>query len=99
LKGVSVTISVNEVEYVARLARLELGSDEVLAMTEQLDRILNYIAKLNELDTAGVIPTTHVIAISNAFRLDTVCTSLSQQETLANGPEHNDVAFIVPRVI
>lgn len=99
MKGVFVTISVTEVEYVARLARLDLGADEVLAMTEQLDRILNYVAKLNELDTEGVIPTTHAIAISNAFRADAVGASLPQQEALGNGPLHNDVAFMVPRII
>lgn len=99
MKGVILTISVSEVEYVARLARLELGAEEVESMTGQLDRILNYVAKLNELDTEGVTPSTHAIFISNAFRMDVVCSSLPQQEALANAPVHNDLAFVVPRII
>ena len=92
-------ISQEEVLQVAKLARLEVRGDELENMTEQLDRILSYIAKLNELNTDGVTPTTHAITIDNAFREDTVKDSLPRQEALANAPEQNGEVFIVPRVI
>lgn len=88
-----------EVEHVAHLARLNLEGDELDQMTEQLDMILSYVAKLDELDTTGVEPTTHAFSITNAFREDTVKPSLEQDEALANGPDHNEDSFIVPRVI
>lgn len=92
-------ISPEEVSYVAQLARLNLTPEEVDSMTEQLDRILNYVAKLNELDTAGIEPTTHAISIHNAFREDEVKKSLDQEKALANGPLQNGEAFVVPKVI
>lgn len=92
-------ITEKEVEHVAHLARLHLGKDELARMTAQLDTILSYVAKLDELDTSGVEPTTHAFSITNAFREDVVQSSLEQDEALKNGPKHNDAAFVVPRVI
>ncbi|MEJ2032692.1 MAG: Asp-tRNA(Asn)/Glu-tRNA(Gln) amidotransferase subunit GatC [Deltaproteobacteria bacterium] len=92
-------ITPEEVTYVAGLARLELDPEEVAAMAKQLDRILGYVAKLNELDTSGIEPTTHALSIRNAFRRDEVQNSLSQEKALANAPEQNGEAFVVPRVI
>lgn len=92
-------ITRKEVEHVAHLARLHLGSEELDLMTEQLDMILSYVAKLEELDTEGIEPTTHAFSISNAFREDIVEPSLDQDTALENGPDHNDDSFIVPRVI
>lgn len=88
-----------EVEHVAHLARLHLDDDELEKMTEQLDTILSYVAKLEELDTTGIEPTTHAFSITNAFREDIVKKSLDQKEALANGPDHSDDSFVVPRVI
>ncbi|MBU0483273.1 MAG: Asp-tRNA(Asn)/Glu-tRNA(Gln) amidotransferase subunit GatC [Proteobacteria bacterium] len=92
-------ISKEEVSYVAKLARLELSVEETEDMAGQLDRILNYVDKLNELDTENVVPTTHAISVNNAFRVDEVKKSLSQEEALRNGPLQNGEAFVVPRVI
>ncbi|MEA3548873.1 MAG: Asp-tRNA(Asn)/Glu-tRNA(Gln) amidotransferase subunit GatC [Thermodesulfobacteriota bacterium] len=92
-------ISQEEILQVAKLARLEMRGDELKNMTEQLDRILSYIAKLKELNTDGVTPTTHALAINNAFREDTVKDSLPRQEALANAPEQNGESFVVPKVI
>jgi aspartyl-tRNA(Asn)/glutamyl-tRNA(Gln) amidotransferase subunit C len=94
-----MNISKEEVARVAHLARLELPEQEVAEITGQLDRILGYIAKLNELDTRDVPPTTHALAIHNAFRDDEVKPSLPRQEALANGPRQNGEAFVVPRII
>jgi len=92
-------ITREEVEHVAHLARLNLSGDELEKMTEQLDNILSYVAKLDELTTEGVEPTTHAFSIRNAFREDIVQESLSQKEALKNCPVKNEEAFIVPRVI
>jgi aspartyl-tRNA(Asn)/glutamyl-tRNA(Gln) amidotransferase subunit C len=92
-------ITEDEVQHVAHLARLTLTSDELARMTEQLDNILSYFEKLNELDTQGIDPTTHAFSITNAFRDDIVQDSLSQEEALANGPKQNGQCFIVPRIL
>ena len=92
-------ITPEEVRYVAKLARLSLSEAEVEKTTLQLDGILSYVEKLDQLDTTGVQPTTHALAVKNAFREDEVGKSLPQQEALANGPLQNGEAFVVPRVI
>ena len=92
-------ITPDEVSHVANLARLHLSREEVEAMARQLDDILTYVAKLNELDTEGIPPTTHAISIVNAFREDEVKPSLNREKTLANGPQQNGEFFVVPRVI
>ena len=92
-------ITRQEVEHVAHLARLTLSETELVKMTGQLDNILSYVAKLDELDTSGVIATSHVFAGSNAFRDDTEKESLVQAEALKNGPQHDTQMFQVPKII
>ena len=92
-------ITQEEVEHVANLARLHLDKNELEQMTAQLDTILSYVEKLEELDTSGVAPTTHAFSITNAFREDTVKPSLTQKDALAEGPKTNEESFIVPRII
>lgn len=92
-------ITLEEVEYVARLARLEFTPQEAAQLTEQLDRILDYIAKLNELDTANVEPTSHVLPIRNVTRPDCVAQGMPREEALALAPEERDGYYEVPRVI
>lgn len=92
-------ISKKEVEHVANLARLNLSAGELETMTGQLDNILSYVDKLEELDTTGVTPTTHVFSVSNAFREDVVKDSLDQKEAVKNGPVQNGEFFQVPKVI
>ena len=92
-------ITPEEIAKVAHLARLDLNQDEVARMTNEVGAILSYIDKLNELDTDGVKPTTHALAITNAFRDDVVIPSLPQAEALRNGPKQNGEAFVVPKVI
>jgi aspartyl-tRNA(Asn)/glutamyl-tRNA(Gln) amidotransferase subunit C len=92
-------ISKKEVEHVAHLARLNLTDKELETMTGQLDNILSYMAKLDELDTSEVVPTSHVFSVSNAFREDVVKESLSQAEALNNGPQQDGVMFQVPKII
>lgn len=92
-------ITLKEVEHVARLARLELTAEEKERMRVQLDSILSYIDKLNELDTSAVEPTSHVLPMTNVFREDEVMPSLSQEEVLTNAPDRHESFFRVPRIL
>ena len=92
-------ISKKEIEHVASLARLDLSDAEVEKMTVQLDTILQYVAKLDELDTSGVAVTTHTQDVVNAFRDDEVCESLPREQALAAGLRQNGEVFVVPKVI
>jgi len=92
-------LSKQEVEHIAYLSRLHLSSEQIAAMTGQLNDILGYMEKLSELDTSGIEPTTHALHLSNAFREDQVVPSLPQEEALALAPEQGGSAFVVPKVI
>ena len=92
-------ITKQEVEHVARLARLELSEQEKEQLTDQLSSILTYVEKLNELDTKGVAPTSHVLDISNVMRDDVAALSLTQERALANAPEKAAGHYKVPKII
>ncbi len=92
-------ISKQEVEYVAHLARLEIDDAQKDKFTSQLNDILLYIDKLNELDTTGVEPMSHAIAVTNAFREDRIMDSLGTEKSLANAPDGRGEFFRVPKVI
>ena len=92
-------ISNKEVEYVAKLARLKLTEQEKELFTQQLDSILDYMGKLNELDTEKVPPTSHVLPLKNVMREDEVKDSHLQKEMLSNAPERDDNFFSVPKII
>ena len=92
-------LSSSEVEYVAHLARLEITDAEKEKFTAQLNDILLYIDKLNELDTKGVDPMSHAIAVTNAFREDQVKDSIGTENSLANAPDARGEFFRVPKVI
>ena len=92
-------LSSQEVEYVAHLARLEVTDKEKEKFTAQLNDILGYIDKLNELDTKGVEPMSHAIAVTNAFREDKILDSIGTENSLANAPDARSEFFRVPKVI
>jgi aspartyl-tRNA(Asn)/glutamyl-tRNA(Gln) amidotransferase subunit C len=92
-------ITKQEVEHVARLARLELSEQEKETLTHQLSNILTYVEQLNELDTTGVDPTSHVLDINNVMRDDVPEASLSQERALANGPDKASGHYKVPKII
>lgn len=94
-----MNITVEEVEHVAKLAKLNLSKEELSTFPGQLDSILGYAAKLDELDTEGVVPTTHAFSNQNAFREDEKKESLPRNKALANGPNENGEAFVVPKII
>ena len=88
-----------DVEYVARLARLALTDAEIERMREQLNGILAYIEKLNELDTSDVEPTSHAVPLVNVMRDDEAGPCLPREEALANAPDRAGEFFRVPRII
>ncbi|GIO37568.1 glutamyl-tRNA(Gln) amidotransferase subunit C [Paenibacillus antibioticophila] len=94
-----MSIQVNDVEHVAKLARLNLTEEERETFTVQLNAILQYAEKLNELDTDQVEPTTHVLHLSNVMREDEVRESLPQEKVFRNAPEEEDGQFKVPAVL
>lgn len=87
------------VEYVARLARLEITEGEKDLYTRQLGDILGYVEMLNELDTKNVEPVFHVVPMTNVFREDEVKEGITREEALKNAPEKEKGFFKVPRII
>jgi len=92
-------ITTDEVRHVAYLARLKVDEEELGKMTEQLNNILSYMDKLNELDTSGLEPMAHALPLNNAFREDTAESLFESDETMANAPQRDKAFFLVPRVI
>ena len=92
-------ISREDVEHVARLARLALSEAESERMREQLSGILAYIDMLRAIDTAGVEPTSHAVPLVNVMRDDEARACLPPDVALANAPDRSDGFFRVPRII
>jgi len=91
-------ISEDDVQHVARLARLHLTPDEVVRMTSELAKILNHVGKIAELDLSQIPPTAHVLELTNVTRPDRVRPSLPREEALKNAPAVSDDCFRVPRM-
>jgi aspartyl-tRNA(Asn)/glutamyl-tRNA(Gln) amidotransferase subunit C len=94
-----MSLSNEEVRHIAQLARLQLNPEEIGPIARQMNHILVYMEKLNQLDTRGVAPTSHALQLANAFREDQVQSSLPLEESLAIAPEQARSAFVVPKVI
>jgi aspartyl-tRNA(Asn)/glutamyl-tRNA(Gln) amidotransferase subunit C len=92
-------ITKEEVFRVADLARIELKKDAVLTLSEKIGKILEYITLLNQVDTAGIPPTSHAIELNNAFREDQEGEHLDRNAVLQNAPETEDGQFTVPKII
>lgn len=88
-----------EVEHVALLGRLHLSEEERERFTTQLNCILQYFEQLQQIDTTGVVPTSHAVPVTNVFRADAPEPSLTPEEALANAPDQDRDCFRVPRVI
>lgn len=94
-----MSITVKDVEHVAKLARLELSEDEKTMFTEQLNAILQYAEQLNKLDTEHVPPTSHAMPLSNVLREDVARSSLPIEKVMLNAPDEEDGQFKVPAVL
>ena len=92
-------ISDETIEYVGILAKLELSEEEKEQAKKDMANMLDYIDTLNELDTSGVEPMSHVFPVHNVFREDVVTNGDTREEILANAPESKDGAFVVPRTV
>lgn len=88
-----------EVKYLARLAKLELSDTEIDNYSKKLSVVLDYMDKLNQIDTSDVEPLTHPVDISNVFRDDVSINSLPHEAALRNAPLHDGNYFLVPKVI
>jgi aspartyl-tRNA(Asn)/glutamyl-tRNA(Gln) amidotransferase subunit C len=92
-------ISKQEIEHIASLARLSLSEEEKELFGSQLSSILDYMGKLNELDTRDIEPTSHVLPLSNVMRDDIPRPSIPREDALLNAPDHTDKFYRVPKII
>ena len=93
------TITTEEVKHVATLARLEFNEEDIQQFAHQLARIIDYIGKLNELDTTDVPPTSHVLPIRNVVKPDVAKSSYPRDDVLEGAPSAEEGYFEVPKVI
>lgn len=94
-----MSLSRDEVEKVAALARLRLSDAELETMTSQLGQVLGYIQQLDELDTADVEPLAHPLDLFNVLADDELGESLPREKALAAAPKADDECFLVPAVL
>ena len=87
------------IQHVADLARLNLTETEKERLTSDMEKIISYVDKLNELDTSGIKPMEHVIPIRNVLREDKAEKSYDREKILANAPLSEDGCFKVPKVV
>lgn len=92
-------ISDETIEYVGILAKLELSGEEKERAKKDIGEMLDYIDKLNELDTSAVEPMSHVFPVHNVFREDVVSNGDGREDSLANAPERKEDSFVVPKTI
>ena len=92
-------ISDETIEYVGILAKLELNEEEKEQAKKDMGAMLDYIDKLNELDTTGVEPMSHVFPVQNVFREDVVVNGDDRENILKNAPEEKDGSFVVPKTV
>ncbi|PLX67541.1 MAG: Asp-tRNA(Asn)/Glu-tRNA(Gln) amidotransferase GatCAB subunit C [Denitrovibrio sp.] len=97
--NVSETISINDVKHIATLARLKFDDTAAEKIKDDLNSILGYVDKLNELNTDDVEPTSHTLDICTVTRADEVKPSLSNEDALSNAPSSGNAHFKVPKVI
>lgn len=98
-KQMANVISDETIEYVGILAKLELSDEEKEAAKSDMGRMLDYIDKLNALDTNGVEPMSHVFPVHNVFREDVVTNGDDRDNMLANAPEERDGQYQVPKTV
>mgnify|MGYP000768696462 CR=1 FL=1 len=94
-----MTITDETIDYVGILAKLELSDEEKEQAKQDMSNMLEYVSKLNELDTDSVEPMSHAFPVSNVFREDVVTNGDGHDDTLANAPCAKDDGFKVPKTI
>lgn len=94
-----MVLSREDVRHVATLARLDFSEEEEEQMAEEMSQILEYVEKLDELDTSGVEPMSHVLDVTNVFREDEIESRIDQEQALEPAPETDGEHFSVPKVV
>jgi len=94
-----MSVTLKDVEHIAKLARLNFSEDELKEFTGDMNKILEYMEKLNELDTENVEPLSHPVEQINVFREDELKESVDREEALKNAPKSDEEFFKVPKVI
>ena len=94
-----MSVSRDDVQHVAQLARLDFSEAEEAQMADELSQILDYVDKLDELDTSGVPPMSHVLDVTNVFRPDEVKERIDRGQALELAPGADDEYFRVPKVL
>jgi aspartyl-tRNA(Asn)/glutamyl-tRNA(Gln) amidotransferase subunit C len=92
-------ISCEGISYITKLARLKLTKIEQERLTKDMTNILEFVDKINQLDTEGVTPTSHAVHINNVFRDDIIEESYDKEKILANAPEKENDFFKVPKIV
>lgn len=92
-------LSTDDIRKVASLARLEFSEHELASFSTQLSRIVAFVEKLNEVDTAGVEEMAHPLDVHSVLRADELQPGLSRESALHNAPSHDDECFLVPPVL
>jgi aspartyl-tRNA(Asn)/glutamyl-tRNA(Gln) amidotransferase subunit C len=92
-------ITTEKVQYIAGLARLSLSEPDLEKMAADMDEILEFVATLEELDTEGVVPTAHAIALETPIRKDESTAGMDPELAMSNAPESQGTAFLVPKVL
>jgi aspartyl-tRNA(Asn)/glutamyl-tRNA(Gln) amidotransferase subunit C len=93
-----IMISLEDVEHIAKLARLSLTDEEKKKYASQLSRLIDHFQQLNEIDTSSIEPVSHILPIVNVLREDKVSPSYNRDELLANAPEKENGFFKVPKI-
>lgn len=94
-----MSLSVKDVEHVAKLSRLSFKDEEKKDFTEKLNSVVDYIEKLEEVDVEGVKPTYHALEVKNVFREDVMKPSFKREAIIANAPDAEGGCFKVPKVV
>lgn len=94
-----MAISLREVEHIALLARINITEEEKKEFAGQLNAVLQYAGKLNEINTEDIAPLYHILPIYNVFREDMIVESPDRNELFANAPEFQDGYFKVPKIL
>lgn len=94
-----MNITRDKIIHVANLARLDMDEESIEKFTVQIDDILKYIETLNSVDTEDVVPTSHAIFLTNAFRNDVEKQDFGREALLENAPEKENGNFIVPKIV
>ena len=92
-------VSLEQTEHLSWLAKVELSEEEKRVFTEQLNRILEFFRKLDEVDTSNVQPTYHVVELTTVFREDEPASPLPQEEALRNAAHKKNGYFVAPKIV